>query len=133
MLVVLDIEIGSTEEEKAIAANEICQCMEIAIARARREIRKNKIPHLYKSGVKYIAQDPKACAMRTPTEVLKRGGGDCKQLVIWSIAENREAGINSTPRIIWLADKKGLRAHAQERMPDKSIHDPSYNLGMKQL
>lgn len=132
MLVVLDIEIGSTEAEKTLAAEAICQCMEIAITRARREIRKGKIPHLYKSGVKYIKQDPKACAMRTPSEVLKRGGGDCKQLVIWSIAENREAGINSTPRIIWLADKKGLRAHAQERMPDSTIHDPSHHLGMRQ-
>lgn len=133
MLVVLDIEIGSTEAEKERAALEICQCIEVAMSRARREIRSGRIPPLHKSGVKYVPQDSRACALRPPSEVLKRQGGDCKQLVLWSIAEHREAGVNSKPRIIWLADKKGLRAHAQERMPDGSINDPSFNLGMKEL
>jgi hypothetical protein len=131
MLVVLDIEIGGTEAEKTRAAHEICQCIEVAVSRARREVAAKKVPHLFKSGVKYVQQDPRACAMRPPSEVMKRGGGDCKQLVLWRIAELRESGVHATPRIIWLADKKGLRAHAQVRLPDGSTEDPSYNLGMK--
>jgi hypothetical protein len=131
MLVVLDIEIGGTEAQKEQAALEICQCIEVAMSRARREVKARKVPHLHKSGVKYVAQDSRACALRPPTDVLKRGGGDCKQLVLWRIAELRESGVHATPRIIWLADKKGLRAHAQVRLPDGSTEDPSYNLGMK--
>jgi len=131
MLVVLDIEIGGTEAEKTRAANEICQCIEVAVSRARREVKARKVPPLFNSGVKYVTQDARACALRPPSEVHKRSGGDCKQLVLWRIAELRESGVHATPRIMWLKDKRGLRAHAQVRLPDGSIEDPSYNLGMK--
>lgn len=131
MLCVLDIEIGDTEAEKERAAHELCHCFEIAMSRARREVK--SLPPLFKSGVKYKSQDPRACAFVNPKEVMKRGGGDCKQLVLWRIAELRNAGHNAMPRIVWLNGKKGLTAHAQLRHPDGTIEDPSYNLGMKPL
>lgn len=127
MLVILDIDTSNQEQ----AALEVCEALEVAMSRARREVKAKKVPHLYAAGVKYIPQNPKACAMRPPTEVYKRGGGDCKQLVLWRIAELRESGIHATPRIIWLNAKQGLRAHAQLRLPDGTIEDPSFNLGMK--
>ena len=129
MLCILDIEVGKTEEEKANAAKDICRVFELAIPRARKEAA--KLPPLYKAGVKYIKQPPQACAFRPPKDVHERKGGDCKQLVLWRIAELRNAGVNATPRIIWLAEKAGLRAHAQVRLPDGTIEDPSYTLGMK--
>lgn len=127
MLCVLDIETSNQEE----AAKLVCSLIELAMPRAQREAK--TLPPLFKSGVKYVSQDPKACAFRTPRDVFTRGGGDCKQLVLWRIAELRNSGQHATPRIIWLNDKRGLQAHAQLRLPDGSIEDPSYNLGMKAL
>ena len=126
---VIDVEIGTTEAEKTRAANELIELFEIALPRAQREAR--NLPPLYKSGVKYISQPPQACAFRTPKQVYDRKGGDCKQLVLWKLAELRNAGERATVRIIWLADKAGLRAHAQIRRVDNSIEDPSLILGMK--
>jgi len=127
MLAVLDIDTSNQEQ----AAKEVCAVLEIAVDRARREIRSGKVPHLYKSGVKYAKQNPSACAFRTPIDVLERKQGDCKQLVLWRIAELREAGEDAKPRIMWIADKKGLRAHAQVRRANGTIEDPSALLGMK--
>ena len=127
MLCVLDIDTSNQEE----AAKEVCGLIEWAMSRAQREAK--KLPPLFKAGVKYVSQNPKACAFRTPLDVFKRGGGDCKQLVLWRIAELRNHGQHATPRIIWLAGKQGLEAHAQVRLPDGTIEDPSYNLGMKAL
>lgn len=127
---VIDVPIGTTEAEKTRAAEVLCQLFEIALPQAQLEAK--KLPPLYKSGVKYISQAPNACAFRCPQDVYDRKGGDCKQLVLWKLAELRNAGEPAKPRIIWLADKAGLRAHAQVRRADRSIEDPSMVLGMKQ-
>jgi len=129
MLCVVDVEIGSSEAEKARAADELIALFEFSMARARREAA--KLPPLYMAGVKYVPQPKEACAFRPPADVHKRRGGDCKQLVLWRIAELRNTGEHATPRIIWVADKAGFRAHAQVRRVNGDIEDPSYNLGMK--
>lgn len=125
MLCVVDIDTTNQEEAAAL----LILLFELNMARARREAA--TLPSLYKSGVKYVSQDPRACAFRTPKEVVDRKGGDCKQLVLWRIAECRNAGIDCKPRIIWLNQKNKFVAHAQVRHPDGSVEDPSYNLGMK--
>lgn len=125
MLCVVDIDTSNQEEAAAL----LILLFELNMARARREAA--ALPSLYKSGVKYVSQDPRACAFRTPKEVVERKGGDCKQLVLWRIAECRNAGIDCKPRIIWLNRKDKFVAHAQVRHPDGSVEDPSYNLGMK--
>lgn len=125
MLVVIDVD--TTDKEKA--AKEICALIEHCLPKAMAEAK--ELPPLYKSGVKYVSQDPRACAMRSPKEVHERTGGDCKQLVIWRIAELRNAGVKATPRIIWLTEAEKLTAHAQVRHPNGEIEDPSHSLGMK--
>ena len=125
MLCVIDVDTS----DKKRAADEVCALLEYAMTRARREVR--TVPRLYKAGVKYVKQSPKACAFCSPKIVYERKGGDCKQLVLWRIAELRELdGENATPRIIWLTDKLGLRAHAQVRRANGDIEDPSLLLGM---
>lgn len=124
MLTVLDIDTSNKEE----AAELLCKLIELTMSRAMREAK--SLPPLYRSGVKYVLQDPRACALRCPKEVYERKEGDCKQLIIYRIAELRNAGVHATPRIIWLADKEKLSAHAQLRLPDHSIEDPSLHLGM---
>lgn len=126
MLCVIDIDTSHQES----AALQLCSLIELVMTQARREVA--ALPDLYKSGAKYIPQPSAACAFRSPKDVHSRKGGDCKQLVVWRIAELREkARENATPRIIWLADKKGLSAHAQVRRADGTIEDPSLILGMR--
>lgn len=126
MLCVLDID---TTDQKT-AARAVCALLEVAMPRARREVATKAVPQLYKSGVRYQAQSPAACCFRQPSEVLARAGGDCKQLVLWRIAELREAGEHATPRVLWLTYKQGLQAHMQLRRKDGTIEDPSVCLGM---
>lgn len=102
------------------------------MARARREV--HLVPRLYQSGVKYLRQNPRACEFRQPLDVYKRGGGDCKQLALWRIAELRELdGENATPRVMWMNEKVGLEAHALVRRADGTLEDPSLLLGMPDL
>jgi len=136
LLCIVDIEIGSTEAEKERAANELCQLFELCLPRAQREVK--SLPPLYqkdkrgKYRLKYIPQPKEACAFRMPKEVDERGGGDCKQLVLRRLAELRNAGIKAMPRVMWIREVKGFRAHALIRHPDNNIEDPSVILGMKQ-
>lgn len=129
------IEIDCTDRVKA--AKQICQLTMLAVDDARSEIRSGRVPKLYQSGIRYVSQSPKACCFKTPLQVIKAKGGDCKQLVIWRIAELLEAGEPVTPRVLWVEEDangkpvKGFRAHEQLRRADGTIEDPSVILGMK--
>lgn len=125
MLVVLDIDTS----DKTRAAKQLCELFETMLPQAQTEAL--GLPDLYASGVKYESQDPKACAFRGPKDIAGRKAGDCKQLVLWRLAELRNTGEKATPRILWLTQKKKLQAHAQVRRADKTIEDPSVLLGMK--
>lgn len=137
MLCVFDVDTS----QQAEAAQLLIDLFELLCPRAQAEAK--QLPPLYKSGVKYVPQDPKACAFRYPKDVYNRKGGDCKQVVLWRMAECRNDGVYVMPRIIWLADKAKegrFVAHAQLRhptgkerdkhKPEGDIEDPSYNLGM---
>jgi hypothetical protein len=127
MLCVIDIDCTDREA----AAKKVCALLELALDDARLEVRTGKVPHLYKAGVRYVPQSKDACAFVKPSVVMARKGGDCKQLVLWRLAELREAGINATPRILWVENVSGFRAHAILRHPNGRSEDPSLNLGMK--
>lgn len=125
MLCIVDVDTSNQQQ----AADMVCALIELAMIRARREVLST--PRLYSSGCKYVRQNPEACAFRSPKDVLNRRGGDCKQLVLWRIAELRELDKeDAKPRIMWLNDKKGLRAHAQVRRANGDLEDPSLLLGM---
>lgn len=137
MLTVADIDTS----DKVEAANALCLMFEVVMPQAQREVR--SLPDLYQSGIRYEFQDPRACAFRSPKDIFERKVADCKQLVLYRMAQLRNAGIYVMPRIIWLAQKEKLQAHAQLRHPNGKetrkeeplgdIEDPSYHLGMKAL
>jgi hypothetical protein len=100
------------------------------------------LPTLYESGVVYMRepwQDFEEFA--DVLTVLRRGWGDCDDLVAWKVAELREDGFFATPRIYWRP--KSSTMHAQLRHPPRcmcpmcrgrfekgKIEDPSRLLGM---
>ena len=127
MLCVLDIDTANQQR----AALAVCALLELALDRAQAEIRAGKVPPLYRSGVKYVSQPKSTCAFIPPSEVYRRKGGDCKQLTLWRLAELRESGEHATPRVIWIPEPVGFKAHALLRRADGRPEDPSVNLGMK--
>lgn len=132
MLCVLELDTrDKSEEARKMQAQFICDLTSLLVPLAAQNIKANKVPPLYKSGVKYHRQNPKACAYRWPSDVNKRRNGDCKQLVLWRAGELLNAGEPVTFRVMWLNHRDGFQAHILIRRKDGSWEDPSFILGMK--
>jgi hypothetical protein len=126
MLTIFDLDTSNKE----LAAQLLCDLTLLLVPQAAADIRKGSLPPLYSSGVKYSHQNKQACAFRMPSDVQSRGNGDCKQLVLWRMAELANAGEPTTARVMWLTEPDGLRAHILIRRADQSLEDPSVALGM---
>lgn len=121
------------------------------ISNNRMTIRERKrqgcpVPPLYRSGVKYEQEPGPNEEFADLLTVLRRGWGDCDDLVAWRCAELQEAGVRAQARIYWREPKgDGVwRMHAQVRHPDPCkcrlcrrrpvrggrIEDPSRFLGL---
>lgn len=99
------------------------------------ELRRSPLPALYSSGVFYRAEDKRNQAEEwvDPYTVLKRGFGDCDDLVIWRLAEilnaaNYDGNRENLPA--WPAvARKGTEYHVMIRhKADNSLEDPSLKL-----
>jgi len=62
--------------------------------------------------------------------VLRRGWGDCDDLVAWRVAELQAKGEKAQVRIYWRVKNGSIRMHAQVRRANGRIEDPSRYLGM---
>lgn len=100
-------------------------------------IRKRRLPPLYQSGVRYVAET-EDFRSRNPVEdwqaadeVVRTGEGDCEDLACYRCAELRLQGVDAHPRLtrhgrIWHVTVLIARKHAAD-----VIEDPSRRLGMK--
>lgn len=91
------------------------------------------IPKLYSSGVRYRLEEPNTEEFVDLAEILRRGWGDCAQLVAWRMAELIRAGEKwPDARFVWkLNPVTGQRYfHVVVRRADGRIEDPSVRLGM---
>lgn len=88
-----------------------------------RELRQRPVVPLYRSGVRYEPEpwggDPEEWA--PPPVVLRRGWGDCDDLVMWRVAELRAAGEPATVQVM----RRGVRYHVRVRRADGRVEDPS--------
>jgi hypothetical protein len=91
-------------------------------------MRRGLVGSLYDSGVRYEREAPGFEDWQTAAETLRRGVGDCEDLVIWRVAELREQGIPA--RAIVLPLRRRLW-HVVVRHPDGMLEDPSTALGMR--
>lgn len=90
-------------------------------------------PKLYESGVRYRLEPPGVEDFTDLVVLMRRGWGDCAQLVAWRVAELRVAGEKATIRVTWVRNPdNGKRMfHIQVRREDGRIEDPSTRLGMR--
>lgn len=133
-----------------IALEAMCAVNEWHIRRANKRARQGlglPIPPLYASGVRYAEDKHGREDWRDCYAVLKRGKGDCDQLVAWRIGELRAAGVRAEPAIKWqhlprevmgmigyptrMIPAEGIHmVHCAVRYPSGQIEDPSKILGM---
>lgn len=92
------------------------------------QLRAHRIPLLYRSGVRYVAEPPGEEKWLLPLQVLRLGYGDCEDLVAWRVAELRCIGERATPALKTI--RPGLM-HCLVRRADGSLECPSTRLGMK--
>ena len=101
-----------------------------------------QLPPLYRSGVRYSLEPGHGSGVEDfalPPDVLRRGVGDCDDLVIWRLAELWQRyhptvlpgliAAGTVPHCI--AEWQFGELHVLIRMPDGSTEDPSALLGMK--
>lgn len=91
------------------------------------------IPSIYRSGVRYVRDEPGQEDWCDVLEILKQGFADCKSFAAWRVAELRENGIAARCEITNPRYLPGnvLLYHIRVRWPDGRIEDPSIALGMK--
>lgn len=142
MRVVLDVQtVGLTEPELAAVFQTYIQAAAkhnaLLIQKA-----KGRLPTLYDSGV-IFRNEPWMGLLEEVASiplVMLRGWGDCDDLVAWRIGELLAEGKQAHPKIYWRdhpaisvngeAPKHARLYHAEVRMPDGSVEDPSRYLGM---
>lgn len=131
---VIQIELASPQlRGSARLFAETVRCLIQALVMVNRIALKtdSRIPPLYSSGVRYIAENGKESFVDLYV-VLQNGGGDCAHLCAWRVAELQNAGENATIRIAWKTTRRGPRLfHVQVRRGNGIVEDPSVLLGMK--
>ncbi len=94
------------------------------------QTRGQRVPRLYKSGVRYRRERPGYEKWDTWDRVLRRGYGDCEDLAAWRVAELHLSGQDPGARAI--VKRTGRRTlHALVRRGDGTLEDPSQRLGMR--
>jgi hypothetical protein len=111
---------------------DVAAAMEVAITLARIDLARGRAGALYDSGVRFAREserwrDAGEERFVLPSLVLYRGVGDCDDLVIWRVAELRNAGVDAAPAQVVI--RPGL-THMVVRYSDGRYEDPAMALGM---
>lgn len=97
-----------------------------------RHMRAHPVPPLYSSGVRYreeLAHGSGIEDWACPWRVIKRGWGDCDDLVAYRVAELLAAGEAASVQVL---RKRGTkRFHVRVRRANGAVEDPSIRLGAK--
>lgn len=103
-------------------------------------IRAGLVPRIYESGIEFRPEpwQGKFEEFADCLTVCRRGWGDCDDLVAWRVAELRVLGdpklglspCKATIKVYWREWFEGRGFHAEVRLPDGSVEDPSRFLGM---
>lgn len=127
MIALVEIPIPQDIEGREQAGREVLRLLELLTDIAMRQA---PTPDLYRSGVRYKGEGNGVQRFRLPYDTHAQGVGDCKQLVVWRLAELRRAGEHATPAIMWERRPGGWRAHARVRRASGELEDPSMERGM---
>jgi len=90
------------------------------------------LPPIYRSGVRYVRDNPGEEDWCDVLQILRQGYADCKSFAAWRVAELREMGIGARCEVAHprLLPNGTLLYHIRVRLPNGAIEDPSIRLGM---
>jgi hypothetical protein len=94
------------------------------------QLRARRLPPLYASGVRYVAEPMGQENWQTPLVTLKKKGGDCEDLAAWRAAELVVSGRDRGAVAVVIRIRPGLM-HCVVRRGSGAIEDPSKLLGMR--
>lgn len=105
---------------------------EVGVYVNRLHLRANrKAPSLYDAGIVYRAEPPGVEELVDIPALLRRGHGDCMQLVAWRVAELREQGERASVALTRPKRSHNRRYfHVVVRRANGKTEDPSRLLGM---
>lgn len=92
-------------------------------------LRRNKLPPLYKSGVRYEREDTEI--WRDASIVFDEKFGDCEDLAAWRVAELRNNGKRASCYLTYRNLDGMIIYHVRVLRANGKIEDPSLKLGMK--
>ena len=97
----------------------------------REELKTNKIPPLYKSGVRYEREEQTEI-WKDCVNILRDGFGDCEDLACWRVAELQNNGKKARPYIRYrVHPQTGMYIyHVMVQRANGKLEDPSALLGM---
>lgn len=105
--------------------------LEALVQANRIELRKVRLPPLYRAGVRYVREQGTE-NWQDCIKVFNRGYGDCEDLACWRVAELRNQGKKAQPYIRWRVNpENGMLIYHVMVMRPNGIEDPSKRLGMK--
>lgn len=93
------------------------------VALNRDVLRNSQLPPLYRSGVRYQAEELGSERWLTADEVFAKGRGDCEDLAAWRVAELQLAG--ELDASVDIARTGNRRFHARVLRANGAIEDPS--------
>lgn len=98
----------------------------------RMEIRNNRLPPLYRAGVRYVREPRGSENWQDASTLVRAGEGDCEDLACYRTAELRNNGKKADPYIRWRRDSAtGMYIyHVLVKRPG-GLEDPSLKLGMR--
>lgn len=94
---------------------------------AGEDLARRPLPPLYRAGVRYRPEPRGQERWQVPSEVRRKGFGDCEDLAAWRVAELRRKGERAAP---YVKQTGPARWHAMVRRGDGRLEDPSRLLGM---
>lgn len=109
--------------------DEAHDALESLAFRNAREMRRGRIPPLYKAGVRYATGSKHRQLWKSASQVYGQGHGDCADLAAYRVAELRRRGEKAKFRL-----KSGGRPglyHVVVVRGNGQIEDPSRILGMR--
>lgn len=105
--------------------------LEAMVNIARMELRMNRLPPLYRAGVRYVREENTE-DWKDPVNVFKDKEGDCEDLSIWRVAELRNNHKKASPYIRYRVDPitDTYIYHVLTQRASGRLEDPSLILGM---
>lgn len=136
MQILLNLSVPGSRWLKPSKILALCirQALEATILANRLYLRLHRVTPLYESGIRY-EEEPANQGYEdfaTVPVILKRGWGDCDDVVAWRIAELRNSGESAKVRLKWQYDPalKARMFHVLVRRANGQVEDPSLRLGM---